>query len=169
MVKVYRLRDSATAGREGLELVMLVDRRAPRLAREALCARLREEVERCRRYQHFVSLLIIAVDGLEAGSDGDSVAVEDIARLLADNTRSVDVVAHYENGQFALILPETPQEGAVCLAVRLKDHIECYLFGDVGGRVTPQVRWGVATFPGDARLEPDLWRLAEKRAREAEQ
>ena len=166
MVKVYRLNETAAGGKQGLELVVLVDRRASRLNKGALYARLREEIERSRRYQHFVSLLVIEVDGLEVSSNGDGVASEDIARLILDSTRSVDIVAHYEDGQFALILPETAEDGAVCLAVRLKDHIECYLFDEAEERLAPRVRYGVASFPADARLEPDLIRLAQERAKE---
>jgi len=166
MVKVYKLNETATGGKQGLELVVLVDRQASRLDQGALYSRLREEIERSRRYQHFVSLLVIAVEGLEWSKNGDGVAVEDIAKLLVDSTRSVDIVAHYEEGQFALILPETAEDGAICLAVRLKDHIECYLFDEAEGRLTPRVRYGVASFPADARLEPDLIRLAQERAKE---
>ncbi len=88
----------------------------------------RRELERARRYQHSVSLLMIDVDDFKKYNDryghlaGD-VALRKIAELLRGCSRATDIVARYGGEEFGVILPESTPGGALMLAERIKTEI----------------------------------------------
>jgi diguanylate cyclase (GGDEF)-like protein len=95
------------------------------------------ELARHRRYGLPFSLALIDVDQLGEINElhgrqaGDAVLAE-LARRSEALLRDVDVLARYGGGQFALLLPSTPLDGAHLLAERLRMQIvsEPYQVGD---------------------------------------
>jgi|GEM_PF-1997686 len=91
--------------------------------------KLDEELDRARRYQSTLSLLLIDVDHFKQFNDtyghlaGDSVLAK-VATILGDSARSNDVVARYGGEEFAILLPMTELEGACQLAERLRRRVE---------------------------------------------
>lgn len=91
--------------------------------------RLREEIERSLRYHHPLSLLMIDIDNFKLINDryghqaGDQ-ALKSVADILKFNMRLVDITARYGGEEFAIILPETPLEGARIAAERLRRVVE---------------------------------------------
>ncbi|RYX80750.1 diguanylate cyclase [bacterium] len=94
-------------------------------------SRLKEELDRAKRYQTPLSLLSIDVDRFKSYNDvhghpeGD-VALQQIAELLKAHTRSSDCVARPGGEEFAVILPNTDHEGALCHAENLRAQVEAY-------------------------------------------
>jgi diguanylate cyclase (GGDEF)-like protein len=113
--------------------------------------RLGEEFDRARRYGKDLALLLIDVDDFKALNDQHGVAAGDaalreIAMLLVDGQRSVDVVARYGGEEFAVILPETGMQGAVAIATRLRQRIAEHRFGE-GRKLELTVSCGVSAYP----------------------
>jgi diguanylate cyclase (GGDEF)-like protein len=116
--------------------------------------RLGEEFDRARRYGKDLALVLVDVDNFRALNDqhggpaGDAV-LREIARLLVEGQRTVDVVARYGGEEFALVLPETGGAGARIIAERLRTQIGGRGFAGAGGagplKVT--ISAGVAHFP----------------------
>ena len=80
--------------------------------------RLGQEVARAARYDTPVSLLMIDIDDFKAYNDsrghvaGDEV-LRDVAGILSGALRrGVDIAARYGGEEFAVILPNTPPDGA---------------------------------------------------------
>src|SRR5439155_26444051 len=76
------------------------------------------------RYRRPLSLLVVALDGLEAlkgVEDGrpEAQALRAVANLLVGSSRAADLVARLGVDRFAMILPETDGIGANQLAERL--------------------------------------------------
>ena len=90
---------------------------------------LRIEWTRATRLGAPLSLLMIDVDRFKAYNDsfghvaGDEV-LQQLARLLCDTARSVDVVARYGGEEFAVILPDADEAGAAKFAERFRVAIE---------------------------------------------
>jgi len=106
-----------------------------------------EEIDRARRYQRSLTLAIIAADDWNAvveemGEGAARGVAQQIIEQIAKNTRTVDKIVQLGDGSFALILPETPLEGAEVLAARLQTAAS-----RAAGFV---VRIGLADFPRDA-------------------
>lgn len=114
------------------------------------------EVERLGRFGGELSLVLLDIDDFKRVNDvhghlqGDAVLAE-IGRILRLESRGVDEPARYGGEEFVLALPETPKEGAVEVAERVRERIEKTEVRGVEGndalRVTASL--GVATMPAD--------------------
>jgi two-component system cell cycle response regulator len=141
-----------------LEALARTDPLTQLLNRRALLSQLATEVERTRRYNAPLSILMIDVDEFKDVNDthghlaGDQVLVE-VALLLARTARSVDSVARYGGDEFVIAVPETGEAGAIAFAERLRDKIQGHPF-DIGKgeplKLTVSI--GVADFP-EAKVE----------------
>jgi diguanylate cyclase (GGDEF)-like protein len=114
--------------------------------------RLREELERARRYGTDFSVLILDVDDFKRLNDthghaaGDKV-LREVAHVIRRNMRGVDVPARYGGEEFAAILPRTSALDAHVVAERVRQDIAGtrVAVGEVALGVTVSV--GVACFP----------------------
>ena len=121
------------------------------------------EIERARRFGHPVSLVMVDMDGLKAYNDVNghlmgSQALKEIAAILKECSRSVDIPAKYGGDEFALILPETAKIGAVVLAERICARVREHPFLLRGNQRLGHlsVSGGVSAFPEDADTIRDL-------------
>jgi len=130
---------------------------------------LEREVASAKRYDdHQVSLIIVDTDNLKVYNDtyghlaGDAL-LRELAQLLTQNTRKMDVVARYGGDEFVILLPHTDKEHAIALAERIRADVqECEFCVEEGlpvGKVT--VSLGVAACPEDALGAEDLVRAAD--------
>ncbi|MEO5590784.1 MAG: GGDEF domain-containing protein, partial [Gemmatimonadaceae bacterium] len=136
--------------------------------RRALTIRLVTEMERVRRYNAPLAMLLLDLDHFKLINDtyghlaGDEVLFA-VATLLKHSVRAVDTVARYGGEEFVIVLPETGKLGAVSFAERLRDRLGSnrFVIGERQEvRITASI--GVATYPevGLASAE-DLFRAAD--------
>ncbi len=130
----------------------------------------RRELERARRYQHTVSLLMIDVDDFKKYNDryghlaGD-VALRKIADLLRNCARATDVIARYGGEEFGIILPESTPGGALMLAERIKSEIARTDFmPGSGGGVGLTVSVGIYSAEGGGVSEDQIVGFADEAA-----
>jgi len=113
-------------------------------------ARIKEEMERARRYRHSLALVIFDVDRFKRLNDtyghsfGDVVLAEvaETARLIA---RQTDVVARYGGEEFVITLPEQNLDGAAQMAERVREGIEELQLRHNGEKITVTASFGVAS------------------------
>ncbi len=130
----------------------------------------RRELDRARRYQHTVSLLMIDVDDFKKYNDlyghlaGD-VALRQIADLLRGCARATDIIARYGGEEFGVVLPESTPGGALMLAERIKTEIARTDFmPQVPGGVRLTVSIGIFSAEGGAVSEDQLVGFADEAA-----
>lgn len=92
-------------------------------------AQLKKEVERCKRYEHPLSLLIVTVDNFKAltekiGHEKSDQMLKDLASALKRNVRRVDVVARYGFSELAVLMPDTDKKNAETVRERIMSDIE---------------------------------------------
>lgn len=160
--------ETARADNDRLEALAHTDHLTQLVNRRALTIRLVTEMERVRRYNAPLSMLLIDLDHFKLVNDtyghiaGDSVLAA-VASLLQRAVRSVDMVARYGGEEFVVVLPETGRQGAVAFAERIRERIAAHGFS-IGEpdliHVTASI--GVATYPSP-RLDSveDLFRAAD--------
>lgn len=117
-----------------------------------------EEIQRSRRYNHSLSLLIVDIDDWQriARERGPLAATDLLARvaeILSALVRVVDKVSIHGRSEFAIILPETPLAGAR----RVAEKIYQTLIEET--KLT--VRVGISEFPTDAVSSEELVTEAE--------
>jgi len=124
---------------------------------------LSSEIEKARRFDNPLSLVMIDVDNFKNYNDtlghmkGDD-ALRTIAGVLQTKSRKFDTVARYGGEEFVIVMPNTPKENARLFAERLRTEIE-RLYADEkdiqpNKRIT--ISCGVATYSDDANNKDDL-------------
>lgn len=125
--------------------------------------RLDEEIERARRYEKDLSLLMIDVDDFKGFNDrnghmaGDR-ALRELGKVMSSVVREVDVVCRYGGEEFSIVLPETDATGAFVTAAKVLDAVASHDFADSGSvsRQHITVSIGLATYPTHA-LDKEMW------------
>ncbi len=90
---------------------------------------LHHEIDRARRYERPLSLIMIDLDFFKQVNDnfghqkGDTV-LKNVGRILMEECRDVDYVARYGGEEFVVIMPEITAANAMKAADRLRARIE---------------------------------------------
>ncbi|MFN3202641.1 MAG: diguanylate cyclase [Bradymonadia bacterium] len=138
---------------------------------------LKEELDRCQRYERHLAVVMLDIDHFKQINDTHGHQVgDDVIRWLSGhvkrNIRSTDRAIRYGGEEVALILPETPLENAFLMADRLRSTLS-----DAGVDVVlPDGRTlhldvtlsaGVAAFPNAAHTGELLIAAADQALYEA--
>ena len=92
------------------------------------------------RYGARFSLALLDIDNFKNVNDqqghlqGDRM-LHDVAKLLEQEAREVDIVARYGGDEFIVVMPQTGLEGAVTTAERLRSRIEQTMSITISGGV----------------------------------
>ena len=127
---------------------------------------LEKELNRARRHKRPLCLVMFDIDHFKKVNDtyghlaGDHVLKES-ARIVQGRVRRDEIFARYGGEEFALILPETPMEGAINLAEMLRTKVSeaPYLFADQPISIT--ISLGIAQLVDDRMSSTDLIQAAD--------
>jgi diguanylate cyclase (GGDEF)-like protein len=128
---------------------------------------LRRETKRASRSGRPLSLLFLDLDGFKMVNDrhghlAGSKALVEAAAIIRSCARETDVVARFGGDEFALVLPDTGREGAVSVAVRIRERIRSAKFlASDGLTVHLTASIGVATLPDAAASAEELLQAAD--------
>jgi diguanylate cyclase (GGDEF)-like protein len=115
------------------------------------------ELERCRRFNHQLALLMIDIDHFKRVNDTHGHAVGDevlkaFTRVLEGNLRSVDLLGRLGGEEFAVVLPEADDSAAAHTAERLRQAVEALQFPFEDGtvlRITTSVGIAILAATGE--------------------
>ncbi len=160
--------ESTRADNHRLRALAQTDPLTQLVNRRALTIRLVTEMERVRRYNAPLAMLLVDLDHFKLINDtyghlaGDDVLFA-VATLLKHAVRSVDTVARYGGEEFVIVLPETGVQGAVAFAERLRDRLAAHRFTlseEQEVRITASI--GVAAYPSPGLSSAeDLFKAAD--------
>jgi diguanylate cyclase (GGDEF)-like protein len=127
-----------------------------------------QEMARSRRFGKHLSLLMLDIDHFKKINDtfghprGDQV-LAGVGKVLTSALRAADFSFRYGGEEFAVMLPETPLDGAFQVAEMLRDKIRSMpsplAVAESGKPVTVSI--GVACFPNDTHLTDQLLKHAD--------
>jgi diguanylate cyclase (GGDEF)-like protein len=124
-----------------------------------------QEIERAKRYQGAMSVIMFDIDQFKRLNDefghlvGDDV-LRQVSTLFVQNLRKVDVACRFGGEEFAVIVPETTGDHAFSVADKLRRVIAQTAFLGVPRAVT--VTAGVASFPANGTTRDELVRAADE-------
>lgn len=135
---------------------------------------LTNEINRAKRYNRPLSLLMLDIDHFKDYNDtyghlkGNEI-LKDLAGMIKELSREVDIPARYGGEEFTIIMPETNRRRGRILAERLRKMISDHPFQhrekQPGGRITVSV--GLATYPDNAATPFALIEATDKALYEA--
>ncbi len=135
--------------------------------RQAVLSRVDEELARASRYKRPLAVVMFDLDHFKRLNDtyghvaGD-IALRQVARRLAENIRSVDLVGRFGGEEFLLVLPETDADAAASLAEKLRRAVAgTPIRLPDGHEATVTVSAGVAGGPGELLHSDALIRDAD--------
>jgi len=127
------------------------------------------EIKRSKRQLYPLSLLMIDIDDFKIyndtfGHSAGDVILKDLAQLLKQSTREIDLVSRYGGDEFAVVLPYTDKQGSARVAKRVAQAIREHDFlRGRGGEIKPlTVSIGAAMFPTDAFTQEEIIQKADE-------
>ncbi len=141
--------------------------------RRRLQETLTSEVERSRRFEAPVALVMLDVDDFKRVNDthghltGDRV-LREVGRLVRESSREIDTPARFGGEELAMVLPGTDLLGAYNLAERVRQQIEALVLPlPDGGELRVTASFGAAIHPDCSGDVQGLLRAADTALYEA--
>jgi len=121
--------------------------------------RLAEELARAREHDRPLSVLFCDLDNFRAynrrrGHSAGDAALREVAHIIEQSVRGVDVAARYGGEEFVVALVETAGADALAIGERVRARLESKALSAGDEVLTLSV--GVATFPDDAGGREEL-------------
>ena len=128
--------------------------------------KLADEIRRADRYKQQLSVLMADVDNFKKLNDSQghqtgNIILQEIATIIKNSVRDVDIVARYGGEEFMVILPQTSLKESGIIAERMRINVERSYFSNFQGRrdLRATISIGVAIYP-DGVISPS--QLLEK-------
>ena len=144
------------------------------MTKETLLKRLDEELDRVRRYDKQVCLLLLGIEGWDElrrqhTPDVASHVLRASGRMISQFMRRSDMAAELEDGRFLLMMPETGLEGGHVFGDRLCQAVEgLQVLDDKHGRILLRASGGIVQGSRDTLTRDSLLLLAGDALRQAQ-
>jgi diguanylate cyclase (GGDEF)-like protein len=112
-----------------------------------------EDIKRSVRFGTALSVMMIDIDLFKSINDtyghlcGDRIICQ-VAALIKETVRQVDIVGRYGGEEFCCVLPETSAVNAGVIAERLRETIEKATLGFEGQALRVTISLGIAEYGG---------------------
>ena len=118
-----------------------------------------EELKRSIKYSLPLAVLMLDIDLFKRYNDeyghlaGDAT-LKQVAQMLCESLRKVDIVARYGGEEFVVVIPDAKKTGASEVAERIRSSIARHQFKVFNDQTKVTVSIGIALFPEDVPQVP---------------
>lgn len=133
----------------------------------SLYQKLEFEIERGRRFQRDVCVVMMDMDHFKSVNDGHdhlfgSYVISQVGKIIKQSTRNIDIPARYGGDEFLMVLTEVNYDGAILFCERLRKFIEKSKFqsGTDSMKLTASLGFAI-TRPGEIVSARELVRRAD--------
>jgi diguanylate cyclase (GGDEF)-like protein len=153
-VKVKLLQDELRRKNARLEELSRTDALTKLVNRRHLMEVMELEFLRAERYRDALTFVMADIDHFKRLNDTHGHAVGDralvtVADTLRASLRQHDIVGRYGGEEFAMLLPNTPLEGAWTVAERCREEVERQVIETPSGEIRVTLSLGIAAVPDD--------------------
>ena len=151
-LKIKSLQDELKRANELLKKLTNIDHLTKLFNRRYLAEILDGEFFRARRNAESLSLIILDIDYFKKvndcyGHQNGDIVLAAVAELSQRQLRAYDSAARYGGEEFVLVIPGTPQDGALLVAERLRQAVLEFHFPAPMSDLTLTISLGVASYP----------------------
>ncbi|MBV7271726.1 GGDEF domain-containing protein [Clostridium sp. PL3] len=120
--------------------------------------RMSEEIEKLKKINYRISLLMIDIDNFKVINDtyghiaGDSL-VKQLASILSQKIRKSDNIIRWGGDEFAIILPESTHEEAYNIAERIRNVVQDYSFYHNNVLIKMTISIGIASVKDEIEID----------------
>jgi diguanylate cyclase (GGDEF)-like protein len=150
---------------ETVKETSIVDGLTRVFVRRHFMERFAEELKRAFRYRFPLSVLMVDVDHFKSYNDqfghlvGDKT-LREVAQIIRDNVRRVDVIGRYGGEEFMVVAPEIDKKQASELAERIRQAVASKRFRLYDEETEVTVSIGISSFSSDLSA-PELKEFSE--------
>lgn len=144
-----------------IERVAITDSLTDVYTRRHTFERLNEEINRSKAQHLNLAVLMVDVDHFKNINDthghltGDQV-LREIARIIKENLREIDIAGRYGGEEFCIVLPDTNKEGAQFAAERIRQATASGAIKAYDNVIHATVSIGLCQFPKDGQRSTEL-------------
>ena len=126
------------------------------------------EIKRCKRHEIPLSIIFLDLDGFKGVNDqyghlAGSRTLTEVGSILVQAVRESDILARYGGDEFVVVLPETPPDGALVIAERIRKAIDGHRFLESQGlNAHISASFGIASYPDHALTPEGLIQKADQ-------
>ena len=159
---------------EELEKLARIDGLTKVFNRRTLDEIIDDEFERAVRFNHSLSAAFIDIDFFKRINDtyfhhvGDLV-LQQLAKILQDQVRSVDQVGRYGGEEFFILFPFTDSNEAYIINERIRIAIQDYDWESIAAGMKVTVSIGISNYPANAGTKAELVGLADQKLYKAKE
>ncbi len=149
-----------------IETLAITDGLTNVYTRRYFLERFDEEIKRSALRKTTCAFLMLDVDHFKMVNDqyghltGDQV-LREIALIIQENVREIDIVGRFGGEEFCVVLPDTDTEGAQVVAERIRKAAEKKLIKAYDNSIHITISIGLAVFPSDGKLMEELMDKAD--------
>jgi len=136
---------------KSLQNLVIVDELTTLYNKRYFLSKLHSEIVRARRYKHILAMIVIDIDHFKRCNDtyghlcGD-VILKNVATIIRDQIRVVDIACRFGGEEFAIICPETGIHEAKTIAERIRKCVEATKFTYAKKNVAITITAGINQF-----------------------
>jgi diguanylate cyclase (GGDEF)-like protein len=144
------------------------------LSRRYFLERFDEELKRSRQFKYNFAFLMVDIDRFKEYNDhyghlvGD-VILKEVAKIIKDSLRQIDLVCRYGGEEFSIILTETDRSGAMFAAERIRQSVENRRIRAYDEELSVTISVGISVFPSHGRDTNELLDKADQALYQAKQ
>lgn len=128
---------------------------------------MQNEIERCKRYPSFFSVVFFDLDNLKSINDKyghltGTEALKDAANILRGQVRKIDLLSRFGGDEFVIVLVKADSGKAYETCLRIKQRFGSTIFlKDKGLNIRMTGCFGISCFPRDGSTVDELIRKAD--------
>jgi diguanylate cyclase (GGDEF)-like protein len=129
---------------------------------------LQEERKRAVRYQQPLSIIMTDIDWFKKlndsyGHEVGNIVLEQLASVIKQCVRDVDIFARYGGEEFVVILPQTSQAEASVIAERIRRRVaEMVVDTRDAGKLRITISIGISSYPENGKSAEELVSIADQ-------
>ena len=157
--KIEKAHNELSKAYRKLELISRSDPLTELLNRRGFLERVTYEIHRYERSGKAFSIVIADIDNFKSfndsyGHDCGDFILKTIAKIVRKTLRKQDSIGRWGGDEFIFLLPETPIEGAIVVAEKLKKKISEFHFSYKRNKLFVTMSFGASTI--DKSLDIDI-------------